>query len=208
MTREEIIANCEDYRINNYTINDDMTINVEGDVNLYVSGLDIFPVNFNRVNGNFLCHENTLTTLKGAPKYVRSNFECDFNDLTSLEYSPEYVGGDFMCEINNITSLKGPKIIQGRFFCGGNKLKVFDYMPSVKNEVYFNSDEIDDYDDENPIDQLWQYFENKKYIDYFIELDIVQENGTTVILDRLNYFLTDIGKDEVSKDNIKKYKVK
>ena len=88
---------CKQYGIENYTINDDGSIDVDGDVDLYNKGLTELPLIFNRVTGNFSCSLNNLTTLKGCPRWVGGDFNCHNNKLTSLEFSPVYVGYDFCC---------------------------------------------------------------------------------------------------------------
>jgi hypothetical protein len=120
MTIDEI---CRKYNIENYTINDDGTIDVNGDVNLYNKGLTELPIRFNKVTGWFFCRNNKLTTLKDCPRWVGSNFSCVNNKLTSLEFGPEYVGNDFVCNFNDLTDLVGsPKQVGGDFSCINNKL--------------------------------------------------------------------------------------
>jgi len=46
MTPSEIHNLCKKYDINNYTINDDMSISVEGDVNLSYRNLKSIPIKF------------------------------------------------------------------------------------------------------------------------------------------------------------------
>ena len=94
---------CKQYGINNYTINPDGSIDVDGSVNLYNKGLTELPLIFNRVTGVFDCGNNRLTTLKGCPRWVGDYFRCNYNNLTSLKFSPDYVGGDFYCRKNNLT---------------------------------------------------------------------------------------------------------
>jgi hypothetical protein len=94
---------CKEYNITNYTINDDGSIDVNGDVNLWGKGLTELPLVFNKVSGWFDCVRNNLTSLKGSPRWVGSDFNCYRNQLTSLEFSPNYVGGDFSCEYNDLT---------------------------------------------------------------------------------------------------------
>jgi hypothetical protein len=36
------------------------------------------------VGGNFYCHSNQLTSLKGAPREISGNFYCDNNPLPKL----------------------------------------------------------------------------------------------------------------------------
>ena len=119
MTIEEI---CRKYGITNYTINDDGSINVNGNVRLSDLLIPELPLTFNKVTGYFDCQNNKLTSLKGSPRWVGGYFYCDFNDLTSLEFSPEYVGGSFGCTDNDLTDLVGsPKEVGGYFYCASNQ---------------------------------------------------------------------------------------
>ena len=93
---------CKQYGINNYTINDDGSIDVNGSVYLYGKGLTELPLTFNKVSGDFNCGRNNLTSLKGSPRWVGGYFKCDDNQLTSLEFSPVYVGSWFSCEYNDL----------------------------------------------------------------------------------------------------------
>ena len=75
----------------------------------------------NKVDGDFRCENNNLTSLQGAPKYVGGNFYCYDNDLSSLQGASKYVGGDFICSYNELTSLQGaPKYVGGYFSCSDN----------------------------------------------------------------------------------------
>jgi hypothetical protein len=96
---------CEKYNIKNYTINDDGTIDVNGNVNLYNKELTELPLTFNKVLGSFNCGMNKLTSLKGCPRWVEDDFSCHSNDLTSLEFAPDYVGVDFYSNWNNIQDI-------------------------------------------------------------------------------------------------------
>ena len=59
-----IISTCEKYRIKNYTINDDGSIDVNGNVYLDGQKLTELPLNFNKVMGSLYCPYNKLKTLK------------------------------------------------------------------------------------------------------------------------------------------------
>jgi hypothetical protein len=116
---------CEYYGIQNYTINPDGSIDVNGNVWLFNKNLTKLPLKFNKVSGNFSCsdNKNNLTSLDGCPNYVGGDFYCHNNEITSLEGCPNYVGGDFYCHNNEITSLEGcPKEIGGNFHCYSNPL--------------------------------------------------------------------------------------
>ena len=61
---------CEKYNVRNYTINQDETVDVDGDVYLSFKKLSKLPLNFGKVSGSFNCYDNDLGTLKGCPKGV------------------------------------------------------------------------------------------------------------------------------------------
>ena len=107
---------CKKYNITNYTVNDDGSIDVNGDVFLWNRELTELPLVFNKVTGNFDCDYNNLTSLKGCPRWVGGWFSCNKNQLTSLEFSPDYVGGSFDCEFNNLTNNYCESEIGGNFY--------------------------------------------------------------------------------------------
>ena len=107
---------CEKYKITNYTINPDGSIDVLGDVYLCGKNLTELPLRFNKVSGDFDCGCNYLTTLKGGPRWVGGNFYCNRNKLTSLEFSPDYIGSWFSCQYNNLTDNYIETEILGNFY--------------------------------------------------------------------------------------------
>ena len=102
---EDVESICRKYGITNYTINSDGSIDVDGNVNLSVSGLTKLPLKFGNVTGHFNCHYNQLTTLEGSPKEVGGYFYCDHNQLTSLKGGPDKLGGEFNCQLNQLPKL-------------------------------------------------------------------------------------------------------
>ena len=107
---------CKKYNIENYTVNDDGSIDVNGRVDLYGYQLTELPLRFNKVTGYFDCSNNKLTSLKGCPKWIGGYFSCGCNNLTSLEFSPDYVGGYFSCGCNNLTDNYSDTEIGGGFY--------------------------------------------------------------------------------------------
>ncbi len=97
----EIIALCYKYKIPEYSINNDRTLNVNGDVSFSHESFTELPLKFKKVDGNFICSRTKLTTLKGCPKEVLGDFYCQYNELTSLEYFPEVVTGEISYYTNN-----------------------------------------------------------------------------------------------------------
>ena len=104
---------CDQYKIENYTINPDGSIDVDGDVNLSYMGLTKIPIKFNKVSGYFDCSYNFITSLEGCPREVVGNFFCSGNEITSLEGGPEIVYGKLYCNFNNslITTKGFPSIV-------------------------------------------------------------------------------------------------
>ena len=107
---------CEKYNIENYTINDDGSIDVDGNVYLSHENLTELPLVFNKVSGWFDCGKNRLTSLKGSPIWVGGSFACSNNRLTSLEFCPDYVGNWFSCESNQLTNNYCDTEIGGDFY--------------------------------------------------------------------------------------------
>ncbi len=89
-------------------------------LNLGGLGLTRLP-RFKSINISFVCKNNQLTSLEGAPREVGGDFNCSNNNLTSLEGSPREVGEDFSCSNNNLTSLEGsPREVGEDFSCKNN----------------------------------------------------------------------------------------
>ncbi len=107
MTNQEIHDICKKYSIENYSINSDGSIDVNGNVNLYKRGLSKIPLKFNKVSGYFDCSYNKLTDLENFPNEIKSWFNCSYNKLTSLKGVPEKVYDMFYCGGNPLESLDG-----------------------------------------------------------------------------------------------------
>ena len=124
---------CKLYDITNYTVNDDGSIDVNGNVNLDNIRLTELPLLFNKVSGDFWCGNNQLTTLKGCPRWVGGWFHCYNNQLTSLEFSPDYVGGGFSCKYNELTDNYCDTEIGGNFCTTLNQYGMIIYNDEVTN---------------------------------------------------------------------------
>ena len=115
MSNKEIHRICKEYNIQNYTINSDGSIDVDGGVYLSYRELDKIPLKFNKVSRSFDCSHNQLTTLEGCPKYVGCSFFCSGNRITTLEGGPDIVNSDYFSNFNDLLiSTKGfPTIVGG-----------------------------------------------------------------------------------------------
>jgi hypothetical protein len=111
------------FGIKNYTISEDLVVDVKGGVDLSFRNLKNIPVVFGKITEAFNCSYNKLTSLEGAPQKVGGSFYCSNNKLTSLEGAPQKVGRGFDCSNNKLTSLEGaPQKVGGSFYCSNNPL--------------------------------------------------------------------------------------
>ena len=132
MSIEEI---CEQYEIENYTINPDGSIDVDGSVDLNMLKLEEIPLQFNIVTENFYCNHNKLTTLKGSPKEVGGSFYCIYNEyLTSLKGAPKKVGDVFDCAYTSLTNLKYIPDCD-TLSCNGCSIPFFEYRYIFMHKV-------------------------------------------------------------------------
>ena len=114
---------CLEYQIENFSINPDGSVDVDGKVDLSSRNLTIMPVRFRRIMGNFNIQNNRLTKLCGAPVAVGGNFNCFNNKLKDLKDSPKWVGGDFYAYRNKLISLVGsPDEVVGNYYVSANNL--------------------------------------------------------------------------------------
>jgi len=107
---EDIDSICKKYRIKNYTINSDGTID-------------------GNVTGDFYCNTNKLTTLEGTPQSVGGDFSCRNNRLISLEGCPQSVGGYFNFRSNQLKDLYGfPEFFDGNIYYSVNPVSEILYL--------------------------------------------------------------------------------
>ena len=137
-TKEEIENWLNQYAIEKYTINDNLTVDVNESVDISFKSLTKIPIKFNKIKGSFDCSNNKLTSLKGCPEFLSNYFKCSTNKLESLEYSPEEVGGYYDCHENSeLTSLKySPNKVVGSFYCHRCKLTSLEHCPKIINGIF------------------------------------------------------------------------
>jgi hypothetical protein len=118
--KSEIDDICKKYNIQNYTINSDGSIDVEGTVWLCNMQLKEMPLKFNRVSGWFDCSDNQLTTLEGCPNYVGDSFDCSSNYLTTLEGCPKeiknFINIGYNFELADLNGLANSNGLANRIF--------------------------------------------------------------------------------------------
>jgi len=199
-TREEVIEVCEKYDIRKYTINDDLSIDVNGGVFLRNKKLEYLPLRFNYVSGSFNCSYNRkLRSLKGSPKTVGGHFYCHSNKLKTLEGCPQTVDGFFDCSHNELKTLEGsPQTVGGNFYCGDNELRDLEHFPEVSGNIRIV---------ENTVNLLvYTFIQNANIfmIEDFVDYEIVR-NRDTVMLDRLQTFIKDNDLEMPDLEEIKKH---
>lgn len=133
----------KEMKIKDYVINNDLTVDVDGDVNLSSKNLTEIPIQFGSVK-NFFIINNKLTSLVGSPFEVDGYFYCQNNQLTSLKGAPQVINGTFNCSHNKLTSLEGaPREVDGIFDCSYNMLTNLDGGPdSVLSAYNCNNNQI------------------------------------------------------------------
>ena len=205
LMESEIDSICSEYNITNYTINDDKTIDVNGDVYLCDRKLTKLPLKFRKVSGYFSCSYNNLISLEGCPSSIDGNFHCGHNQLTTLEGCPKSVNGSFTCFENMLTTLEGcPTMVGDEFDCSNNELKSLVGCPERIGAYFYCDDNkitdfngISDFFDGgfdcggNSIYEIWSLFNDVRCIRLLNEFDVIQ--GNKIILDRLEEVYHQLG---------------
>jgi hypothetical protein len=177
-TREGVIEVCEEYKIKNYTTNDDLSIDVDSDVYLGDKDLEYLPLKFNYVSGDFNCSYNELKTLEGCPQSVSGSFDCANNKLVSLKGSPQTIGGFFGCVNNKLSDLEHFPEVSGNVYIKGNTVYLLIYTFIDNADIFMIED--------------------------FVDYEIVR-NRDTVMLDRLQTFIKDNDLQMPDLEEIKKH---
>ena len=147
--KEKVRNLCNYYKIKNFIIHNDLSVDVNGSVDLSsyflkannIPPITQIPIKFFKVSGDFTTSTdmnhgsmvgdlwignqfaNNLTSLKNAPAFVGGSFECERNNLYSLIYAPLEVRGiKFNCRINRISSLQYSPTTLRDFNCSQNHI--------------------------------------------------------------------------------------
>lgn len=124
------------FSIETVDIDEEGFLNYGDDINLTnitipgVGKLNEIPVKFGRVDGNFICSNMELISLKNSPYFVR-RFDASSNKLKNLEGGPK-TAEHYIVNYSGLTSLTGgPEFVQDEFSVEGNNLK--DLVGGPKN---------------------------------------------------------------------------
>ncbi len=135
---QEIHDICKKHNIENYTINSNGSVDVDGSVYLFQKTLVEIPLNFNNVTGDFLISDNRITSLRGCPREVGGDFSCSRNKITNLIGGPEFVGSEYFANSNYLlNSLEGSPTHVGKDFnlYSNNKLTSLKGCPLILNNL-------------------------------------------------------------------------
>ena len=124
---------CNLYKITNYTINADGSIDVDGDVRINHKAITHLPIKFNYISGSLDLFDCKLITLYGCPKEIGGYFDCSHNQLKYLEFAPQKIHGDFDCSYNQLLSLEhSPKTVLD-YNCYNNYITSLEFTPEIVN---------------------------------------------------------------------------
>lgn len=117
------------------SVDDQNKVSVAGSIELKNRYVELLPVQFLEVTGDFLCVHNTLTSLKGAPVEVGGKTSFWNNRLTSLEFCPQKLNGGFNCGANRLSNLLGVPQTVKQLACEQNPLESLTGLPPVLDKL-------------------------------------------------------------------------
>ncbi len=221
----KIFNNARKLGIKNFSINEDGSIDVNGDVNLNGKNLKEIPIKFNKVNGDFVISNNYhLRSLVNCPIEVTGVFDCSHCLMESIHDCPTKSVGHFNCRLNKLKSLVGSPKSNGYFICSNNNLKSF---VGIQNEVYGlldcknnNLKTFEGFPElvvslniiNNFVDEIYCMNPCFDFIEMLNEYGVINKNGREVSLMRLNQAFEDSGGKRngrwpVRKPSLKYYKL-
>ena len=108
----EFLTDFEAIAMDEYVINDDLSIDVMGKV--VIRAADFIPFNFRYVSGDFRCNHTRIISLKGSPIEIGGSFNCSDTNIFTLEHGPRAVMEAYDCRRTGVTSLSfGPIEVGG-----------------------------------------------------------------------------------------------
>jgi hypothetical protein len=105
-TPEEIVKWLVAHNIHRYNINEDLTVDVFGDVAITAVGLDRLPLKFRKVDGHFTLRR-IGKSLEGCPDIVTMSVLITNAGITNLKGGPRQVGSLYIDCCMKLTSTEG-----------------------------------------------------------------------------------------------------
>lgn len=174
----------EDNHVSDFLIHDDLTVSVNGDVDLSYYNLSFLPVQFYKVKGKFNAHKNKLRTLEGFPQEAKS-VTCYNNRLTSLKGAPKRIEDVFNVTLNPLKTLEGmPHYIGSMLIIDAKKVVDYSALFSL------------------PLNELTFYIENlpKEISKYFNESKMINKSDFLIYLEK-NYLNSTLAPHNMKKMN-------
>lgn len=192
-TREEIEALCEGFNFDGiYTINDDLTIDVDGDVYLDNEGFTKLPVRFRNVSGDFDCSSNSLTDFEGCPITVGGAFNGKDNNVNTLKFFPNEIAETIdlsdnkICNIDNDYLLSNDSWLEEFLSCDFSDNPLQKLLSYLRNILYQENKEDDDF---------------KSIYDRLHEFEVIKDNRIDLLsMENLyNFYNIDFDSSQFSK---------
>ena len=106
-TKKALRALANTFGINNFSIDANYHMSVEGNVEISHYFIKQLPIQFKEVRGDFKVAFTHITTMQGYPQIIGGNFESNSNCISSLEGLPQKVGKDcYLVETKTIEDLE------------------------------------------------------------------------------------------------------
>lgn len=100
MIFDDINTLCIYYNIYNYKINSNGIVDVDGDVCFLFTNLNIIPINFGIISGNFTVDLCGLYTITNMPKYIAGHCSLFGNNIIDLFGLTTDIGGTINLGMN------------------------------------------------------------------------------------------------------------
>jgi len=141
-TKEQIKDWLDKHNIEDYTINKDLTVDVDGHVKL--ERIEYLPFKFGRVEGSFSIKHSNITSLKNSPDYVGIDFEIVGNTIKSLEHSPKVVKVRYRLYLNKteIENLIGITHGATSYVLESSKIKSLQGLPNKIGDLHLRDNQI------------------------------------------------------------------
>lgn len=135
MKRSQIEDILQEWKVNNYTINRDMSVSIEGNL-IVKKKMKELPFKIDRVSRSCILRDVGLESLHNSPNFVGSQYDLSVNNITILDL-PEKVHSIDISE-NPFKTLKGsPKIVEGNMLLDETNLETLEHGPDIVKENFY-----------------------------------------------------------------------
>jgi hypothetical protein len=155
-----------------FTINDDLTVDIRGNLDIRNRGLEYLPVQFNVVTGNIRIDNNHFKNLKGFPKICLGYLTVGWNDTiySLIDIIPDIIIKTIKHEVGWIYNGRFQNILEEYALHYINNKKLINYMLCILGDDFkLNHKELFEYQKHSKIITfnkkhfiLENLFENRK----------------------------------------------